>query len=853
MAEYPLLIFPNPASSERAKRSGRGRSIRRPDRELQAGRLMPQFERLQHALDKRKLVLQDQAAGIQPETALVLETIGPIENFLKTVRRVEGLEWLGEHELDDIPPMYGFEDKGDPKKHLKGRLFLIMTDQRALDEIQSLFNRWRSDPDASFPRGLAPLRNAFAHLSTIRTWNDEDRIRETGILEDWQERLRYEQQTVPFEAELWYREDAEKRQQAEINFLEVLNRAGGETLQRRTIGDIAYHGILGKVPADQVSAILGEDYSGIRLLQCEEVMFFRPVGQCSIYVPETSQSFDVLVEQPDKTATLESEPIVALFDGLPLSGHTLLHNRIIIDDPDSYESNYQARERRHGTMMASLICHGDLDGDGNTIGRPIYIRPILLPKRGYDNQFHEAIAENVLTIDLIERAVRRLFEPDGNQLPVAPSIRVINLSVCDRSRPFIRSVSSWAKLLDWLSWKYNVLFIVSAGNHNQDIELNVPRTEFSGLNEDELRDSVLEATSQDTRHRRILSPAETINGITVAASHNDASSATCNPHLIEPFTNNHLPNVISAHGPGYRRTIKPDVLLPGGRQLLREKPGNAHPNATLQIVGSERAPGQRVATPGKNGETDRTCYSRGTSNATALASRSAIFLFDVIEKLRKQSGIIIPPEYDAVLIKTLLVHGADWLDSGTVLESALNLANKRSLREHIGSFIGYGFVDASKVTSCTDQKAIVLGFGEIEDGDAHEYVLPLPPSLSATTQKRRLTVTLAWITPINSLHQKYRSAHLWVNPKNALTRDRLHADYNAVQRGTVQHEVLESDQAEDFQDGENIVLKINCRSDAGELSESIRYGLAVTLEVAEGVNIPIYQEIRNRLRVPVQI
>ena len=44
----------------------------------------------------------------------------------------------------------------------------------------------------------------------------------------------------------------------------------------------------------------------------------------------------------------------------PLTRHQLLDGRIDLDDPDDYESAYLASERFHGTMMASLICHGDL-------------------------------------------------------------------------------------------------------------------------------------------------------------------------------------------------------------------------------------------------------------------------------------------------------------------------------------------------------------------------------------------------------------------------------------------------------------------------------------------------------------
>lgn len=106
---------------------------------------------------------------------------------------------------------------------------------------------------------------------------------------------------------------------------------------------------------------------------------------------------------------------------------------------------------------------------------------------------------------------------------------------------------------------------------------------------------------------------------------------------------------------------------------------------------------------------------------------------------------------------------------------------------------------------------------------------------------------------MNCRRQNYRIAHLWFDPKNHLATHRVCADHHAVQRGTVQHEVLESAKAVDFQDGETIGIKGNCRADAGDIPEPIRYGLAVTLEVAEGIAIPIYQEVRNRLRIRVPV
>ena len=762
--------------------------------------------------------------------------------------------------------MYGFEDDKNAEKALRGQLFLVMTDQQALSQIRNLFESWERDPEASFPDGLAPLKRAFEHLHTIRPWGVEDRIRETGLLEDWRERLEHEQGDVPFEAELWFRRSAPGREQAESLLRELIASAEGQALQQCVIPEIGYHAILGRMPRAQVQAIMDdpEAFRYIRLLQCEDLCHARPVGQCAVPatddgepVPLTDEELNRLIpssEPPD------GSPLTALFDGMPLTGHRLLDNRLVVDDPDGYEAAYQAQERVHGTGMASLICHGDLSRRDEAADRPVYVRPILQPRRGFGGQPPEAIPDNVLPVDLIHRAVRRLFESENGEPPAAPTVRVINLSIGDPARPLFREMSAWARLLDWLACKYNILFIVSAGNHAHDLELAIPRPGLGALSADQRERAVIEALAADTRNRRLLSPAETLNGVTVGASHEDAAPPPIGTHPpVDPFVQPGLPNVVSAHGPGYRRAIKPDVLLPGGRQLMFEKMGTGHANATLQPHRSVSPPGQRVATPGTAGQLDRTCYTRGTSNAAALASHGAGALYRLVGDLRAQHGRRLPAEYDVVLTKALLAHGASWEAAQERYESVLrNHHNSRTFKEYLGRFLGYGSADLARVMTCTDERATVLGFGSLDDGEGAEFAFPLPPSLSAVNERRRLTVTLAWLSPVNTARQSYRIAHLWFDPKIEITPKRRFADHRAVQRGTLQHEVLEGASAAVFQDGDSIAIKVNCRAEAADIPEPIRYGLAATLEVMEGVTprlfpIPIYQEVRDRIVTRVQI
>ena len=855
MAEFPLLVFPEPYQDKRAKLSGFGTRPYPPDHARQSQRLSLNFRQLSEALERKALALQDNTLGIQPEQALVLETVGSIEKFINCIRRIEGLEWLAEIETEEIQPDYGFADHKEPEKPLNGQLYLIMTNQHAMGQVLSYFDKWKNDPKVKVPYGIAKLKEAFKYLYNIRHWNEEDRIRDTGILEDWQDRIAMGKNTVPFEAELWFRENFQLRQLAQLDLQRTIHDLDGRVVQQAAIPEIRYHAILGEVPTKHVQRLVDrlDAPRDMKLLQCEGVTRLRPVGQCAFPIQDDErEAYEIEFEPQDEAP--EGDPIVALLDGMPLTGHRSLIGRLSVDDPEGYEDTYQAHERLHGTTMASLICFGDLNEKNDPLRAKIYARPIMQPRRGFEGQFDEAIPEDVLPLDLIHRAVRRMYEGEGDEKPTAPNVRAINLSVCDPSRPFAREMSAGARLLDWLAWKYNVLFIVSAGNHYQDIEIDTPSDELRDLSSEQLESAVLRAIASDARNRRLLSPGETLNGVTVGAIHDDAS-ALGSTLLIDPFKEKGIPSVLSAQGPGYRRSIKPDILLPGGRQLLYERLGSKDANTKLQVMRSNRLPGQLVAAPGQPGEINNKLFTKGTSNSTALATRAAALLFQVLEEVQENAGTTISKRYMPVLTKALLAHGADWGNALQLYESILkNPQNSKTFKIHAGQFLGYGLTDIQKVMTCTDQRATVLGFGTLSDEEGAEFMLPLPSSLASVNTYRRLTITLAWLTPINTLSQKYRIAQLWFDPKNPVAGNRINSDHNAVRRGTLQHEILEGSDAVPFYDGDNIGIKINCRADGGKLEGSVDYGLAVTLEVAEDVDIPIYQEIRDRLavKVPVQ-
>jgi hypothetical protein len=96
---------------------------------------------------------------------------------------------------------------------------------------------------------------------------------------------------------------------------------------------------------------------------------------------------------------------------------------------------------------------------------------------------------------------------------------------------------------------------------------------------------------------------------------------------------------------------------------------------------------------------------------------------------------------------------------------------------------------------------------------------------------------------------------LWLDVPNhsVLAVGRTQADPHAALRGTLQHEVFEGKKAAVYGDDLDIVVRVNCQADAGSLVGEVPYAIACSLEVAEGVEVPIYDEVRARLGLRVVV
>lgn len=842
-SEYPILMLPEPAEQVKGKRSGRGPTIHRPDIKTQGGRLKPKLDRLVKAMDQQRVKVQLSPDGLEPEYALVFEVAGSLHSFYGAVKKLEGLEWMFDFDDEDMQPDEFFYDEKHVENPFKGRVYCIMSDKKALSQVINLWNRYQREPDFKFDHGYGSLKDLFELLRDVRMWGPSDRFDETGIMEAWRYDVEFRNGSPStFEAELFYRSDAQKRTFAANSVHEAIESMGGRVIAECVIDEIGYHGMKLELRSDKIEELLGDQRDNLSLATCNEVMFYRPNGQ---------MAFDVVgdiveeesVEQYVGSDTPGGQPVVALFDGLPLENHAVLRNRIDVDDPDGFGDNYPTSARVHSTAMASVIAHGDLSARPvSSIGRRLYVRPVMKP-----NSFgFETYPEDGLIVDLVHRAVKRLYDSDGSESAAAPSVRVINISLGNKAQQYLRTPSPLAKLLDWLSFRYEVLFIVSAGN--QDIDKLPIDGGFEGLKSASVQERSAifgEAVDREKRNLRLLSPAESLNPITVGATYEDCATLTETPIAVQPVENGKL-NPITSIGGGINRSIKPEIVYPGGRFLVRDSDGTS----ISLIDNPSREPGVYAAAPSSSPVSRGYSYGVGTSYSAALVSHECALNYDVLEDVFADAGYpSIPDDYAALLLKAMAVHGATAESAMGIAEQQFGAGNKEIIR-----WAGFGKPNFSRVRECARNRVTTIGFGKIEKDKGQLFHVPLPLDFHSEVIERRLLVTLAYFSPAIYSRNEYRRAQLWFD-RVGLTKERLvpkreYTDYRAIQRGTLQHQSFVGNGSFAWsEESDGIDILISCATT--NHMESLRkqlvpYAILMTFETK--ADIDVYQPVAERLR-----
>lgn len=805
------------------------------------------FERLRQTLDQIAATGEATAdsSEISPDNALVLELISPIQNFNAEAVRV-GLEWLAEVDLPDDDA-----DKGDQDEveELEGavdrRLYVAMPTKTALKHILELWDRFKAGGKA--PERFSQWWAIFNRLSSLRAWGVEDRIDPQTLAYLRQQLLEHPGRNVRLEFDLWYSDDPVVREERAVAFADLVKKADGKILDEVVLTPIQYSAALVELPASQAGELA---QAAGALARAKQIMSIRPQSFSEIPGGDRVQREQNFAQREAQQLD-DREPIAALLDGFPVENHQLLRNRVDVYPIDVEAADVSVRKRRHGTQMASLILHGDIDAGEQSLDRRLLVVPVLSYSPGEDV---ERTPDDLLPIGIIERAVEAIKNNENGSAPLGPKVVVLNHSLGDEGQPFIRRASHWAKLLDHLAFKHNVLFVVSAGNVRSgfSIEGFADISAYRSAHPDARKQAILLGLERAKNVRGMLSPAEAMNALTIGSVHHDASAEAFPPASTDPYPGSRMINLGSGLGLGIADSVKPDIVLPGGRQAARPQIGTP-----FRIVGQEiEQVGQLAACPDEVGARLHLVQrSTGTSNAAALATRFAIRAADALDEVFNGDAWL-EKNSRAVILKALVAHSASWSDVGTTLDN-LYPPNDNSVarRKNIARFIGFGEPDIEAVLSGARNRITLLGYGEIKNNQRHEFEIPLPDALSSRAVFRRITATLAWTSPIRNSAQNHRAVGLRLTGPGGKTdywegvsRTAVQPSHAMASRGTLLHTVLDGAQAIPFASGSNVSFGIQCRAATSKFNQIMSpYAIAVSLEVGSGIEADVYQQVRQEV------
>jgi hypothetical protein len=771
---------------------------------------------------------------LAPERLLVFEVTGSVQNFVNAVSRIEGLEFAGEEEL--------IADEFDQNPEF----YLLVPQIDALGQIVSLWQRWQRTGTLS--RNYTPWRDLFTQLRSVRPWGPADRVSEWN--RDYFRDIvdgAPDNQLVRIEIELVFRASEESSHAAEVEVRNHITGQGGAVIDGARRPEFAYHALLADVTAAEVRRIAELDPSSL-----------AGADPIASIVP---QSVGTPIEALDRTpldqvrpAAPIGEPIAAIFDAVPVQAHPLLAGRLMIDDPADLETK-AVGSRVHGTAMASIVLHGDLNDPPSPISRRIYFRPVM-----YAPSFGgEVFDDERLVVDVIAEAVMRMRENGGSH------VIVVSLSLGDRTKPFSGKISTWARALDYLAFTYGILFLVSAGNCVDEI----PISEFANVAAFEAAPvadrakAVFRGLDALKADRRLLAPADSVNALTIGAWYRD-SSAEIFPGAspFAPYIDQEMPNLSSRLGPGLRRGTKPEALFAGGRERVRLDPVAATP-ILLTHPNPSRFWGLKVAAPPANG-TFALHFTLGTSAATALATHSAHRIFDALNEAYPEMIAQMPLAQRAALLKALLLHSASWRGSEDFIRSVIDEGadmHHEHWRREVCRYLGYGFVDPEDAIACAADRATMWATGTIGPEGSITFDVPIPTALGSNAEPREVRSTLAWFAPTRPGYLAYRAVKLKIL---SLQRDALQLagvrpttgqpTNSQSESGTIVHR-----RWHDARIGSavatSIPIQVQRERDQGTpIDEAIPFGLTVTVEMPGMLQVydQILPMIEIRPRVPVR-
>ncbi len=413
-----------------------------------------------------------------------------------------------------------------------------------------------------------------------------------------------------------------------------------------------------------------------------------------------------------------------------------------------------ADEVGHGTAVAGVALYGDVEAcDNSNYWRPefwIYNGKVMkkCPHTGnavYDEHSLEAS---------LTKAVEYFVDL---------GCRIFNLSLGNSHAPYDGAhVRGLAYILDILSRRHNILFVVSTGNFcgsdNPPMPINSWRDEYPEY-------LIAEQSA-------IIDPAPAMTVLTVGSisRHNATYDAQRFPEIqqLSPAAENQ-PSPFTRHGPSVKGAFKPELVAAGGNLASPMRQANGQWRPDMRGLGVLTLNHQVIG---------NTLFKEvsGTSFAAPYITHLAGRLLNEY------------PAASANLLRAMLVNHA-YLPNEVFstfpdeYRKAYKKDKKTYNREVARDVAGYGAVSESDLFRSSDNVVVLISEESIENDSCQFFELPLPADyLRSTRGTRELSVTLAYSPAVRTTRIDYLATQISYRLVKGTSLDDVQKHFNQLKK-----------------------------------------------------------------------
>jgi len=501
----------------------------------------------------------------------------------------------------------------------------------------------------------------------------------------------------------------------------------------------------------------------------QEILGLKEVAFVDLPPKSYIEYSDLRLDINDENINIEEIPDntcgIAILDTGVLSTHPILKKGKVVGDKvaiNTIKSGHIKSEdieddHGHGTKVAGIAAFGDLK-ECISCQKFIPSAQIFSIKIMYNNVGYAEYDEEELLEHQLIRAIEYIVNNYKN-------CKVINMSLGNSNRKMFGNKRQFnlSLLIDILSKKHDLIFVVSAGNltANEVFEFDYPNNYPQYLLE-------------ETKNVKIIEPATSILALTIGSIAQDCGNLDVfgpDNILVAPAKKD-FPSPFTRVGLGYKNTIKPDLVELGGNLVIDKNYNVSNMNSGIPLLNRTYLKDARLFT-----------VDRGTSFS---APRVANYLAQLINKY---------PTYSLNLIKALLISSADIpinrpeplnnLD----FDSASSTTSEEK-RENLLKIYGYGKPNIEKALNSLDSSVILKRENKIKLDSVQVYYLNMPEEFKTTSGDKKIQVTLVYDPPINKNRIDYMGCNLEFHLFRDMEIDEVLNAYGKIKVEAIEDEVI---------------------------------------------------------------